>query len=200
MSYPEYVEVKGKKYKINTDFRFAIRCDTIARDLTIGNYERGLAIICTLFEEKALDDALNDVEIHSKLLEMASKYLKYGKESNKKQNEKPNMDYEQDMDYIEASFMSDYHIDLPNEKMHYWKFFNLLNGLSNSELGSCCILNRVRNLRDFDLKTIKDPKEKQKIKEAKEQVTLKKDSNKQYTQEEQNNINDFLSQIGIRKE
>ena len=32
----------------------------------------------------------------------------------------------------------------------------MMNGLSNSELGDCCILNRVRNLRNFDMKDIKE--------------------------------------------
>ena len=76
------------------------------------------------------------------------------------------MDYIEDYDYIEASFMSDYHIDLSNVKMHWWKFNKLINGLSNSELGNCCILNRIRNLRNYDTSKIEDAKERwNKIKE-----------------------------------
>lgn len=28
---PEYVKIEEKKYKINTDFRYALRCDEIYR-------------------------------------------------------------------------------------------------------------------------------------------------------------------------
>lgn len=170
MNYPEYVELEGKLYKINTDFRNAIKCNEIAQDETIGDYERALAVIYTLFG----DDGLDNPQHYETLLKMAQKYLVCGKELDEETNEKPDMDYVEDMDYIEASFMSDYHIDLANIKMHWYKFFNLLNGLSNSEFGDCCILNRVRNLRNYDMKDITDPKEKEKIRKAKKSVELKK--------------------------
>lgn len=168
--YPEYVEVKGKQYKINTDFRVAIECNRIAEDATIGNLERSLAIIYTLFG----DEGINTPEHYEKLLEMAKKYLLCGKEYDEELNEKPDMDFVEDYSYITTSFLSDYHIDLDNCEMHWWKFMDLMNGLSNSELGDCCILNRIRNLRNFDLKDIKDAKEKDKIRKAQKQVALKK--------------------------
>ena len=68
--------------------------------------------------------------------------------------------------------MSDYNIDLANTEMHWYKFYNLINGLSNSEMGNCCVLNRIRNLRTLDTKDIKDQKELAKINEAKKQVVL----------------------------
>ena len=59
--YPEYAEVNGKRYKINTDFRVAIECNRIAQDNTIGDYERALAIIYTLFGEDGIN-AYKDYE------------------------------------------------------------------------------------------------------------------------------------------
>lgn len=196
MNYPEYVKVGDKKYKINTDFRIAIECNQIATDIEIEDYERALAIIYKLFG----DEGLNDFDNHKKLLELGMKYLACGKEVNTKNTkEKPDMDYVQDMDYIEASFMFDYKIDLQNTKMHWWKFFNLLNGLSNSEFGNCCILSNIRNLRNMNLKEIKDAKQRQKIKEAQEMVALKKYNEVKYTQDELDNINNFMMQLGIER-
>lgn len=192
MNYPEYVKVNDKKYKINTDFRVAIECQEIATDETISDFERALAIIYKLFG----DDGINDTDNYEKLLELAQKYLSCGKEV-VDNNEEPDMDFIQDMDYIETSFMSDYSIDLVNTEMHWWKFYNLINGLSNSEMGNCCVLNRVRNLRTYDTKDIKDQKELEKIKKAKEQVALKKKIvNKKLTNEQQNNINAFYETLG----
>ena len=168
--YPEYTEIDDKRYKINTDFRVAIECNRIAEDNTIGDLERSLAIIYTLFG----DEGINTPEHYEKLLEMAKKYLLCGKEFDEEANEKPDMDFIEDYSYITTSFLSDYHIDLDNCKMHWWRFMDLMNGLSNSELGDCCILNRIRNLRNFDLKDIKDAKEKDKICKAQKQVALKK--------------------------
>ena len=193
--YPQYVEVFGKRYKINTDFKVAIECNRIAEDETIGDLERALAIIYKLYGE----EGLNIPDHYEKLLEMAQKYLLCGKEYDVESNEKPDMDFIEDYSYITTSFMSDYHIDLENCNMHWWKFMDLMNGLSNNELGNCCILNRIRNLRNFDLKDMKDAKERQKIIKAKEQVALKKNK-KQATEKQIENAKRFYEMLGIGKE
>lgn len=195
MRYPEYVEVDGKLYKINTDFRYAIQCNKIAEDKTIGDYERALGIIYTLFGDEGLDNPQD----HNELLALANKYLTCGKELDSEKNEKPDMDYVEDMDYIEASFMSDYHIDLANTNMHWWKFFNLINGLSNSEMGNCCVLNRIRNLRNYDTKEIKDSKERQKMEEAKKRVALKKYEKKkpEATDEQLRSAEELIKALGL---
>lgn len=196
MDYPKYVKVGEKKYKINTDFRVAIECQEIALDDSIGDFERALAIIYKLFGDDGLDDSNN----YEKLLELAQKYLSCGKEVDNKTNEEPDMDFIQDMPYIKASFRSDYNINLDDEEMHWWEFYNLINGLSNSEMGNCCVLNRIRNLRTFDTKDIKDQKELAKINEAKKQVALKKRTvKKNLTVEQKRNIDNFYEKIGINR-
>ena len=168
--YPKYVKVKDKQYKINTSFRTAIKCNEIAEDESISDVERALAVIYVLFGEEALDDVENRVL----LLEKAKKYLACGVENIDTNNSQRDMDFIQDMPYIKASFMSDYHIDLNAQDMHYWEFYELLNGLSNSDMGNCCILNRIRNIRNFNLSDIKDLKEREKMRKAKQSVALKK--------------------------
>lgn len=194
-NYPEYAKIGNKKYKINTDFRIAIECQNIATNESISDYERALAIIYKLFG----DEGINDFDNYEKLLEIAMKYLGCGKEIEpSKNNEEPDMDFKKDMDYIEASFMSDYNIDLTNTTMHWWKFYNLINGLSNSEMGNCCVLNRVRNLRNYDTKEIKDPKERKKIEQAKKQVALKKEHKKrEFSDKEKQNMEEFYKSIGL---
>ena len=196
MKNPIYVKINDKKYKINTDFRIAIECQEIATDETISDYERALAIIYKLFG----DEGINDVENYHELLELGKKFLSCNKEVKETKNDEIDFDFIQDMDYIETSFMSDYGIDLANVEMHWWKFYNLINGLSNSEIGNCCVLNRVRNLRNYDTKDIKDPKELEKIKKAKEQVALKKKVVKKVlTTEQQKNIDNFYKMTGIER-
>lgn len=196
MDYPKYVKIGEKKYKINTDFRVAIECQEIALDDSIGDFERALAIIYKLFGDDGLDDSNN----YEKLLELAQKYLSCGKEIDSKTNEEPDMDFIQDMPYIKASFRSDYNINLDDEEMHWWEFYDLINGLSNSEMGNCCVLNRIRNLRTFDTKDIKDQKELAKINEAKKQVALKKrEVKKELTYEQKRNIDNFYEKIGINR-
>lgn len=171
MIYPEYVEARGKKYKINTDFRVALKCNKIAQDETIGDTERALAIIYKLFGE----DGLDAVENYDELLRLGIKYLRVGEDIvEQKENKQPDMDYEQDQRYIESSFKYDYGYDpYKMEYLHWWEFWNDLNNLSSSDMGNCCILNRVRQIRNYDVSKIKDEKERKKIIEAKKQVALK---------------------------
>ena len=189
MKSPKYAQIGDKKYKINTDFRVAIECDRIARDGSIPDFERALAIIYLLYGDEGLDNS----EDYEKLLELAKKYLSCGKEIN--DNKKPDMDYYKDMDLIEASFMSDYHIDLTTTKMDWWKFYNLLNGLSNSELGNCCVLNNIRNLRNFDPSKIQDTKERKKIIEAQKYWAL--DNDTKLTKEQQQSMEELNKILGI---
>lgn len=194
MKCPKYVEVNNRRYKINTSFRNAIECNRIAQDETIGDYERALAIIYILFGE----EGLSNQDDYEKLLELAKRYLTLG-EDIKDTNEDPDMDFNEDYDYIVASFQSDYGINLDEEEMDWYRFFNLLNGLSNSELGNCCVLNRIRNLRNFNLKDIKDPKEREKMRKAKEQVALKRNKTKKVnaTNEQQENALKLYKALGF---
>ncbi len=160
---PEYVEVKNKKYKINSDYRIALECELIAKDESINDYERALAIIYKLFG----DIGLNDKDNWNELLELAVRYLKCDKEVEEDDEDEPNMDFYQDKSFIEASFRSDYKIDLEKENMHWWTFCDLLNGLTEN-----CVLNRVRYIRDYDISKIKDEKEKKKWIKQKEAVAL----------------------------
>ena len=194
MEYPKYVKVNDKKYEINTDFRIAIECNRIAEDTSIGDFERALAIIYKLFG----DEGINAQDDYERLLELAIKYLSCGKEVTGGNNEEPDMDFVEDMDYIEASFMSDYNIDLTSVEMHWWKFYKLINGLSNSEMGNCCVLNRVRNLRNFDTKDIKDQKEKERIEKAKKQVALKKNKKEnKITKEQEKSMEELNKLLGL---
>ena len=166
-NYPQYAQIKSKKYKINTDYRVALKCNEIS-EKDISEEERALAIIYLLFG----DEGLNDTENWNDLLLIALKYLNCGKQAdeNNKEKEEANMDFKQDWSYIQASFFSDYNIDLSKTQMHWWQFYDLLCGLTEK-----CVLNRVRFVRDFDISQIKDSKEKEKWIKQKKQVELKKE-------------------------
>lgn len=194
-NYPEFVKVNGKKYAINTDYRIALKCNKITADPNIGDNERILSIIYLLFGDEALDDFEN----HTELILLAMKFLSCGIEgslNNTGEEVKRDMDFYQDWDYISASFMSDYNIDIDNVKMHWWKFYSLLNGLSNSYDNNCCVLNRIRNLRNFDVSKIEDPKQRSEIIKAKQSIALKKEPVK-LTKEQEKNMNKFYELTGI---
>lgn len=193
-NYPEYAEIDGKKYKINTDYRVAIRCNDISLQSDISPEEKGMAIIYLLFG----DEGLNDTKHYKELIDKATYFLKCGDITEQSQNtEEPDMDFIQDFPYIEASFMSDYGMSIKDKPMHWWEFYYLLCGLSQSAFGNSCVLNRIRDLRNLDLNKIDDPKEREKMRKAKEQFALKKrKKEKSYTQEEINAMEEYHKLVG----
>ena len=194
MKYPTSVKANGKIYPLNTDFRVAIRCNEVASDNTITEAEKSLAFIYLLYG----DEGLNNEQDYAELLRLGTKFLLCGNEPSKEHIE-PDMDYKQDEKYIESSFKYDYGYDpYKMEYLHWWEFFNDLCNLSNSEMGDCCILSRVRNLRNYDTSKIKDYKEREKIERAKKEVALKKNIKREFTDDEVKSNEEFYKLIERR--
>ena len=194
MNHKKKIKIGDVIYEADLDFRTAIKCNQIAEDSTVSQYERPLAILYLVFGE----EVLKHQEHFEKLINWYMNYLKCGIDK-KQDNVKPDMDFEQDKGLIASSFKYDYKYNPYNMEYLSWEeFFNDLNNLSNDELGMCCILNRVRNLRNFDISKIKDEKERQKIIKAKEQYALKKNK-KQATKEQKESAKKFLEALGLKE-
>ena len=198
MNNPQYVKVNDKLYKINTDFRVALECNQIAEDASIGNLERGLAIIYKLFGEEGLD-----CENQNKLLELGIKYLLLGKDKNELKNDfndKYELDFNKCIGLIRASFKFDYKYDpYELEYLHWYDFYNDLESLSTSEFGNCCILNRVTSVLNQDISKIKDGKTRKEIKEAQKQLQEKycKKVQKPLTKEQEESAKAFYRSLGM---
>lgn len=175
MRYPEYAEIGGNRYKINTDFRVALECFKVIEDATISDQERALAVIYLLFGDVPTDN-LDD------FLRIAGDYLRCGESDEPKTTSKRDMDLVDDEKYISASFMSDYQIDLSKADMHFWQYINLIQGFTDR-----CILSRVRDIRNYDMEELKDPKARARMAKAKEAVALPE----KYSRAEQEAIDDF---------
>lgn len=168
VEYPEFAEIDGELYKINTDYTYALQCFKIIDDNSISDVERAIAVVSVLFgQENEKGDIINIPKNINVALEKAAIFLSCGKESKSITDAKKDMDFDYDKEFIYASFISDYKIDLENTNMHFWKFCNLISGLTEDS-----ILNRVRDLRNTNLSDYTDPKTRNRIQEAMERVAL----------------------------
>lgn len=158
--YPEYANINGQRYKLNTDYRVGLRCFEVVEDGTICDEERSLAIIYLLFGH------IPEADLQP-FLDKATLFLQCGKTKEEHEEQKRDMDFTHDMAYISASFMSDYKIDLNASKMHWWQFCELIQGLTEQ-----CALSRIREIRNYDLSEIKDSKTRIKMARAQEAVAL----------------------------
>lgn len=199
---PEYVIIDNEKYKINTDFRYAMECDRIAQDENIGDFERVLAIIYTLFGDKGLENQ----EHYEKLLEYAQKFLSCGQEveSNKKPTPNKNdLDFTKCSGLITSSFKFDYQYDPYKEKnLHWYEFYNDLSNLSTSEFGTCCALNRVLSVLNQDASKIKDSNDRKALIELQNTYRAKYcvKHKEKHTKEQEEMANKVYKLFGLRKE
>ena len=188
--YPTKMEANGHIYEINTDFRIALACFRAMNDPEITDLERFYAIETLLLGDEV--DPNDDVVLSKKLLD----YLRCGQEENMDE-EKIDMDYIEDEPKIRTSIRQCYHIDLNKiDYMHWWEYNELISGLTSESL-----LNKIRELRSFDLNEIKDVKEREKVRKAQEYVALKKKGEKkvELTKEQEDSINYFYQQIGLER-
>lgn len=190
MSYPKYAKVGEKLYKINTDFKVAIKCEEVATS-NVKDTERALAIIYLLYG----DEGLKNPNDYQELLKKGIKFLRCGQEDTYEiETSDKDMDFEQDKPYIKASFYTDYGIkNIYDTEMHWWEFIDLMNGLKED-----CVLNRVRNIRNYDISGIKDQKLLNEWQKQKKAVALK-GKIKEPTAKEKENMENFLSAINYRR-
>ena len=161
MIYPTKMEANGHIYPINTDYRYGLACIRAINDPTITKIERYYALLTILLGDNVLEE---DEDI---LMPKIEKYIRCSKEENISEEE-IDMDYIQDEALIDTSIRQVYKIDINKESIHWYEYNKLISGLTEE-----CILNRVRDIRSYDLSEEKDEKRKRKITEAKNRVALK---------------------------
>lgn len=181
MIYPEALLVGDTEYEINTGYEYALACLACINDPELGDTERAYGVIDILYKDPQPEDLVEAVR-------MAVKFLQLGKDGQAPRTARaPDMDYEADMHYIRASFRSDYKLDLGRmPELHWWEFMELLQGLTDD-----CILNRIRDLRNYDLSTVKDPKTRSRIIQAQREVAL----TGQLSTEDQDTLDSFYAQL-----
>lgn len=132
---PESVEVRGKEYKIYSDFRTSILFETMMRSRELRPHEKIRQMLQIYYPVIPPDRE----EAVKKILW----FYAGGKEAKQKREEKNTTrksfrknqtaySFEQDAPYIYAAFRKEYGINLQkikNEELHWWEFLALFDSL-----------------------------------------------------------------------
>lgn len=125
---PFEVEIEGKMYSINTDFRVAMMFESLMQDENILDSEKGYMALDLFYEVIPPNIPL--------AVEKIQWFYKCGKDNIKSEgfsnsNKTKNIySFEHDDDYIYSAFLTQYGIDLQDvEGLHWWKFKAMFKGL-----------------------------------------------------------------------
>lgn len=127
---PETVEICGRPYPINVDFRAGVLFEEAILDPSLSGEEKLMTTIKLYYP---------DIEISAEMLEealiRALWFYRCGIDqtesdgSDREEPQKKSFSYEYDADYIYAAFMSAYRIDLATSNLHWWQFRALFRAL-----------------------------------------------------------------------
>lgn len=138
---PYFVMLKGKKYKINVDFRNLISFENKLQDRSVDNskkIEYGLRhFYPAFFYEENYNKLLRNPVLYKEACEKLIWFYKCGREDyhktsgSNKGKSKQIYSYEFDDEYIYGAFLEQYNIDLAYDRVHWWKFKALLKSLKD---------------------------------------------------------------------
>lgn len=153
------LQTEKGKLKINASFDVVLEIQKLYTEDDLTDYEK----ICASLEMLVVNHwnlRLFSPERKIELLnEITKKFIRVKKRPNvKRKSPCPILDFEEDGDYIYASFMQDYHIDLIDEqgRLPWKKFLFLFNGLSDKTK-----IKRVMRIRDMEIPPFNGKNQKQ---------------------------------------
>lgn len=151
---PTTVNIVGKRYKINSNFRTSIKFELLMQDENLDKKEKLIRALKLYYPIIP-----NNINIAIEKIIWFYKAGKEDKEIKSIGNKVNNIIYsfEYDDDYIYSAFLSQYNIDLNSiEYLHWWKFKALFKSLNSSNE-----IVKVMEYRAIDLNKIKDKEQKE---------------------------------------
>lgn len=167
------VVFNGKVYRLDLAFDTVIQYLKLSTDDELSEEEKAVYAIELFLDEQ---DLPRDPKFYELVFKAVNKEIISDPYGNNMANSNPfglapvkYFDYEQDAEAIFASFMSEYHINLLEQrgKMHWREFKALFNGLSENSY-----MQRIISIRQRDLSEVDDSKMCQQLTEAKSYYAL----------------------------
>lgn len=169
---PDYkIYTQKCRLSVNPAFNFVLDIQKLYKENCLTDLEKIDTALEMLVKNSWNLRLLNPKEKAEAMEEIAARFIRTKKRPEIKKNPVPVLDFEEDGDYIYASFMKDYRIDLIDEqgRLPWKKFLYLFNGLSADTK-----IKQVMQIRQMELPRYngKNAKEIQEINELKSYYAL----------------------------
>ena len=128
-SVPDSLKIAATEYKIHTDFSVWIEFEKLLSDESENAHKTISDIKNLIFCDKQPPQRADEKTVNKILW-----FYRCGKKLQKSSHtsEKEIFSYDYDDGYIFSAFLEQYHIDLEQTKLHWWKFHALMLSLSDS--------------------------------------------------------------------
>ena len=134
---PDFIDISGKIYKINCDFRTCLRIILAFEDETLTGFEKQAILLSNLF--------LTQPENIQAALEQANIFLNGGKVDEEDDTYHPRLySFSKDANFIFAAFRQTHGIDLQKTDLHWFEFLALFMDLGGETTFSNLIGLRKR--------------------------------------------------------
>ena len=150
---PNFVELDGKRYEINTDFRIWILVDQLLFSTELSPVEKAAKMLALCYRKQLPPNAAAALRLLMQFY-CADAKEKQGRRSGR--SKKRIYDFEHDAGLFYAAFLEKYGIDLTVAHLHWWKFLALFHALDGG-----CRLCEVMHWRAVDLSKITDKGQKE---------------------------------------
>lgn len=161
---PESVEINGRVYPIDSDFRTIIKLESCILNASLDGKQKVSTVLSTFYPHGVPSD-LNEatkafMDIYKVGVTDKAKPPPKARKNGDIELRQPRIyDYDYDASYIFGAFLSTYGIDLNSvEFLHWWKFHALFTSLPNN-----CKIVEIMGYRATDLGKIKDKHERDRI-------------------------------------
>lgn len=165
------IRIRKIDFVVNPAFDIVLEVQRLYREENLTDTEKMDQALRMLVKNKWNLCLLKPAEKAELMSEIVRVFISVKKRPSGKRNPFPIVDFEEDGDYIYASFMQEYHIDLIDEqgKLPWKKFLYLFNGLSADTK-----IKQIMRIRDMELPEYngKNGKQRQEIMELKSYYAL----------------------------
>lgn len=136
---PDVIEIEGKEYPINTDFRTALRIIMAFEDPELAAVEKQIVLLDNLYQERPGN--------LTAAFEQGIRFLNMGEEQGEDQSSPRVYAFSKDANFIFSAFSQTHNIALANtEYMHWWQFLALFMDLG-SETTFCQLVSLRKRVK-----------------------------------------------------
>lgn len=176
-TFPKHLEIDGKEYAINTDYRYALNTMLAFEDAELTIYEKVEIMLRNLYGENVPENV-------DEALEKCQYFLNVGSDSKEEESHSRKLySFSKDAGLIYAAFQATHGINLSETKLHWWRFINLFMDLGQDT--TFCQLVSLRK-RYYSGKCTKE--EKQSIREMWSIFEIKDLDEQKWIDEEKENF------------